>query len=330
MNRDILAIAEIREGELDSISFDLICKGRELADRTGAKLLLLLMGNELGTLVSGIKDAGPDTILVAGSPALEHYNPETYSRVILHIVKDVKPALIMLGYTYWGIELGPSLAVNLDQPIVSNCITLEYEEGIFRVTRPMFSGITHATVELRGPRPYIVSFQKGVLPRQSLSGKTAEVVEVPVELDNTSLRSKVINYIRTAVGDIDITKADVIVSIGRGITGKANIPMVKELAGALGGVIACSRPIADMGWLPREYHVGMSGKTVSPKVYIACGISGASQHVVGMRDSQCIIAINKDANAPIFDVAHYGIVGDLFEIIPAVTAEAKATSSSDS
>ena len=326
MSRDILAIAEIREGELDNISFDLICKGRELADRTGAKLFLLLMGNELGTLVSGIEDVGPDTILVAGSPALEHYNPETYGRVIRDVVGDVKPALIMLGYTYWGIELGPSLAVSLDRPIVTNCITLEYERDIFKVTRPMFSGITQATVELQGPRPYIVSFQKGVLPRQSLSRKTAEVIQVPVELDDIWLRSKVIDYIRAAVGDIDITKADVIVSIGRGITDKANIPMVMGLADALGGVIACSRPIADIGWLPREYHVGMSGKTVSPKVYIACGISGASQHVVGMSDSQCIIAINKDANAPIFDVAHYGIVGDLFEIIPAIIKEVKATS----
>ena len=176
----------------------------------------------------------------------------------------------------------------------------------------MYGGTVFTKVTIHGPALTVVSFQKGVLPKKKLTPKPASVVPITVEIMESTLRSKILGLVEAAVGEVDISKADIIVSIGRGVGDKAKITMIKEFADALGGTIACSRPVADMGWLSLEYQVGISGKTITPKVYIACGISGASQHVAGMRDSGLIIAINKDANAPIFRVAHVGFVGDPF------------------
>ena len=323
LERDILILPELKEGKLDSLTFELSAKGRELADKLKVKLFALLLGHKLGPLIQTIRGAGANVILVADHPDLENYNAEIYLNLISKVLSDLRPSFFLLGYTYWGIELGPALAARFNSLMVSNCIDLQLDDGTVRVIRPMFSGTYHTNIELHGSPPYIISFQKGVLPTLEGSLGPAEVVEVPVELEEVSLRSKAIQILQPVVGEIDITKAEVVVAVGRGIANKANISMIKDLAQALGGTIACSRPISDLGWLPEEYHVGLSGKTVAPKVYIACGISGASQHVVGMKDSGRIMAINKDPNAPIFDVAHYGIVGDLFKVIPELTSQAR-------
>lgn len=327
LNGDILILPELKEGGLDSITFELLAKGRELANKLGVKLIALLLGHKLDSLVQTLKESGADTILMADHPSLENYNTEIYLKVISDVLNDLSPSFFLLGYTYWGMELGPALAVRFNCPTTSNCIDLEIEDSTVRVIRPMFSGSYYAKVELYGPPPYIISFQKGSLPKL-LEGPPglSEVVELPVEIEEISLRSKVIEVLQAAVGEVDIMKAEIIVAIGRGIGDKANIPIAKELADALGGTIACSRPITDLGWLPPEYHVGISGKTVAPKVYIACGISGASQHIIGIQDSKRIIAINKDPNAPIFRVAHYGIAGDLLEVIPELTRQARMIS----
>ena len=239
-------------------------------------------------------------------------------------MKNVRPALFLVGYNFLGMEVGPSVAAGLNVPMVSNCVDLEFADDTLAATRPMFNGTLHAKLSLEGEVPYIISFQKGALPRQggTSSPRETAISLVQAELGETALRSKVIGIVET-LSEIDITKAEVIVSAGRGIGDRANIKLLKDLAAVLGGTIAGSRAVVDMGWLPLEYQVGISGKTVTPKIYFACGISGASHHVAGMRDSDMIIAINKDVNAPIFGVAHYGILGDVLEVLPVITEEAR-------
>ena len=323
LERDILVLPEIRKGELDSTAFGLLAKGRELADKLGVRLVALLVGYGLDALIQSLSHAGANTILVADHLTLADYNAETYVDLISKVIDDLKPGFLLLGYTYWGMELGPALAQRSGSYMISNCIDLEIDGSVVRAVRPMFAGSYHAKIELQVQRPYVVSFQKGAFPAPTGAAGAAEVMQVPVEIEGASLRSKVVGLVEPPEGDVDITKAEIIVAVGRGIGDEANIPMIRELADALGGSIACSRPVSDLGWLPKAYHVGISGKTVAPKKYIACAISGSGQHVAGMEASEMIIAINKDAKAPIFSVAHYGIVGDIFEIVPELTRQAR-------
>jgi len=319
MAGDILVLAEHRNGEVDGITFQLLSKGRELADKLGVQLKVLILGVKLEALIKTLVGEGADVVLVADHHLLEPYNPEIYCQVVCGVVKNTKPSLFLLGYTFLGMEIGPAIAIRLEVILASNCLGLELADRIVTVTRPIFCGVAHTKVELQGPRPYIVSFQKGKLPTKHVSGRAASVLAVPVQIDERAVRTKVIDTVEASTGEIDITKADIIVAVGRGIREKANVQLAKDMAEAIGGVVACSRPVADFGWLPIECQVGLSGKTVKPKVYMACGISGASHHIAGMADSQLIIAINEDRSAPIFQVAHYGVIGDLFEIIAHIT-----------
>ncbi len=324
MANDILVLSEQRDGQLDGITYELLSKGREIADNLEVRLAALLLGSNIGPVSKLLADCGVDTVLLADHPILQDYNAEVYRKVISDAVRDFKPSFFLLGYTYLGMEVGPAVATRLGVPIVSNCVDLGLSDGKATVTRPMFSGMVHAKIEIKQVEPYIISFQKGVLPKKEFSSKPVSVHSVPVEVDESTIRTNVSGLIHTPdTAGIDVTKADIIVAVGRGIEREANIQLVRDLADALGGVVACSRPVADYGWLPQECHVGISGKTVAPKVYIACGISGASQHVSGMRDSRTIIAINKDQGAPIFQVAHCGVVGNLFEVLPTLIQEAK-------
>ncbi len=325
LKRDILVLPEIKKGELDSTALGLLAKGRELADQMGGRLIALLVGSRLDGFIQSLRHAGADTILVADHLALADYNAEIYFNLISKVIDDLKPGFLFLAYTHWGMELGPALAQRSGSYMISNCADLEMEGPLVRAVRPMFGGSYHVKIELQAQRPYVVSFQRGVFPAPKSTVGPAEVIQVPVEIEVDSLRSKVVGTVEPPEGDVDITKAEIIVAVGRGIGEEGNIPMMKELAGALGGSIACSRPVSDLGWLPKAYHVGISGKTVAPKRYIACGISGSGQHLAGMEASEMIIAINKDAKAPIFSVAHYGIVGDIFEIVPELTRQAKVS-----
>jgi len=320
---DILVLPETSNGELDAVTFELLTKGRELADQAGVKLIALVLGHNLGPSVKALGSAGTDTILVADHPGLADYNAERYLNVVSRVLEDLSPSFFLLGYTYRGIELGPSLAVRCNGSAASNCIDLQVADGSVTVVRPMFSGSVHARVELQGPPPYIVSFQKGALPKIESPSARAEVVDVSSKFEEDSFRTKIAKLLQPEEGEVDITRAEVIVAVGRGIGDKENIRVAEDLARALGGTLACSRPVVDLGWLPSAYHVGISGKTVTPKVYIACGISGASQHNAGITGSKRIIAINKDPAAPIFDIAQYGIVGDLFKVVPEMTRHVK-------
>ncbi len=323
MQRDVVVLVEHRTHEVESITYQMLAAGRELANGLGGQLLALVLGHELSRITEGLRDKGMDKILVVDEPALSRNGAEAQSYVITEVVRRTEPRLVLVGYSLVGMELAPAIAAKLGAPAMTNCIGIELREGSLVVTRPLFDGTMHAQILLDDSAPVVVALQKGMTPSIPAAAKTAAVEPLHVDLQNISFRGRLLEIIEEPASGIDISKAEVIVSVGRGIGDKEKLSIIQALADALGGVMACSRPVVDVGWLTRDRQVGSSGKTVAPKVYIACGISGASQHLSGMSESRRIIAINKDANAPIFQVAHYGIVGDLFAIVPALTAAAK-------
>lgn len=323
MQRDVVVVVEHRIDEVESITYQMLAAGRELANGLGGRLLALVLGHELGRIMEGLRDKGMDKILVVDEPALNRNGAEAQSHVIAEVARQTAPRLLLLGYTLVGMELAPAIAAKLGAPALTNCVDIALREGSLVVTRPLFDGTMHAQIRLDDTAPVVVALQKGMTPSIPAAAKIAAVEPFHVDLQNLSFRSRLLEVIEEPASGIEISKAEIIVSVGRGIGDKEKLSIIQALADALGGVMACSRPVVDVGWLARDRQVGASGKTVTPKVYIACGISGASQHLSGMTESRRIIAINKDANAPIFQVAHYGIVGDLFAIVPALTAAAK-------
>lgn len=322
MKGNILVLSEHKDAVLDNVTLELMCKGRAMADAWGTKLAVLVIGSEIDPVVETLKTSGVDLVLTSQDAALADYNAELYTTVTAKAVAEFNPSLVLMGYTYLGMEVGPAVAVRSNGTMVTNCTELDIEDDKMIVARNVFGGTLQSRVELVGPAPYMVSIDKGLLPREALPAKEAAVEAISIDLSGEILRTKIVEIISAVTGDIDITKAKILVSVGRGIGGPEKIQPFKDLAAALGGELACSRPVADLGWLPIAHQVGISASTVSPDVYIACGISGASQHVTAMRDSATIIAINKDPNAPIFRVADYGIVGDVQEVVPAMLAEA--------
>lgn len=322
MSGHILILAERQGEEFDNITYELMHKGKAIAHAWDAQLAVLLLGNNLEASIQNMVDAGTDMVLAVEHASLVDYHAELYAQVIASICQDLKPRMVLMGYTYLGMEMGPALSAMLGCPLVSNCIDLELADETICLTRPMYGGTIQSKVEIDGATPLIASFEKGAFPQIQPVPKPATVKKIAVNMAAYQIRSKILDLLKPATGDVDITKAKILVSVGRGIGNKENIELIQNLADALGGTIACSRPIADMGWLPETYQVGISAKTVAPNVYIACGISGASQHVTAMRDSDLIIAINKDPNAPIFRYAHYGFVGDMFDILPSLIEEA--------
>lgn len=323
MKGDILVIAEHREGVLDNVTWELIGKGRSLADRWGARLAVLVAGSDLNGMVDSLSSSGVDLVLPVQHELLGRYHAELYTTAIAEVCRQLDPGLVLMGYTYLGMEVGPALAVRLGGTMVSNCSELEAEGDALVAVRSVLGGTLQIKVRVTGAQPYLISVVKGVMPRETLDSRDAAVEPPALDLDSQTLQNRILEILTIDKCGIDITKAKILVSAGRGIGGPDKIPMLRELAGALGGELSCSRPVADMGWLPVAHQVGISASTVTPDVYIACGISGASQHVTAMRDSGRIIAINKDPNAPIFRVAHYGIVGDVLEVVPALIAQAK-------
>lgn len=323
MKKDLLILAEHRDNQLDSITLELLGKGRELADQSGGRLAVLLVGSELDHLISLLQNSGADLVISVMHPVLNKYQPELFTIAIAKAIKEFSPEIVLMGYTYMGMELGPALAVRLGGSIVTNCSELVLENDELKAIRPMFSGTLLTKVQVTGPMPYIASMEKGIFSREPLPSRNAAMQSISVNYDAYSPRSRILRTMAIDTGGIDITKARILVSAGRGVGGADKLTLIRQLAEALGGEMACSRPVADMGWMPFAHQVGISANTVNPDVYIACGISGASQHVTAMRGAGLIIAINKDANAPIFRVADYGVIGDLFDVIPALIEKAE-------
>jgi electron transfer flavoprotein alpha subunit len=328
MARDILVLVEHAEGKVDSITAQLLDIGRRLAEQMGVELLAAAIGHQLAGIVTDLQGRDIDKIIVVDDPGLNLVAPEVQAQVIAQVAQQLEPRLILIGYSLIGMELTPAIASKLGMNAWTNCVNVEIRDGAVMVTRPLFDSTVHAEIALDESATAVIALQKGSFAPLEPSSKQAIVESISVDVKKIPSRSRLLAITEAPRGDVDIAKAEIIVAVGRGIGNEDKIHFTAELADALGGVLACSRPVVDVGWLSRERQVGASGKTVTPKVYVACGISGAIQHLTGMRDSNRIIAINKDPNAPIFQVAHVGVVGDLFEIVPALTKaakEAKAT-----
>jgi electron transfer flavoprotein alpha subunit len=323
MPGDVLVLVEQVDGKVDSINLQLLAAGRHLADHLKVNLVALASGHRLDGVGAALQSHGMDKIVLVESPALASAAGEVQARVIAEVARPMEPRFVLVGYSLTGMELTPAIATILEINALTNCVNVEIRDGAVIVTRPVFDSTMHAQVALDGNDSAVIALQKGSFKAIESSTKQATIESVSVDVAAIPARSKVLAISDEPAGDVDITKAEIVVSVGRGIGTEEKISIIAELAEALGGVLACSRPVVDVGWLPRERQVGASGRTVTPKVYLACGISGAIQHLTGMRDSHRIIAINKDPNAPIFGVAHIGVVGDLFEIVPALTRAAK-------
>jgi len=316
--KELFVLVEHRRGELRDITFEMLTKGRELSQKINADLTAILLGHNLKEFAKRLADH-TKKVLIVDDARLENFNAEAYQRVLSHLISERKPSLTLIGHTAFGVDLAPSLATELNVPLATDCIDLDFEEGELIVVRQVYGGKVNVKASLRKSESYIVTLRPATFESQEIKPLGGEVVELASPLSEDIEYKRFIEFFELPAGEVDITAADIIVAVGRGIKEADNMPIVKKLAEALGGVLACSRPIVDKGWLPKDRQVGTSGKTVKSKLYIAIGISGQFQHVSGMKNADLIIVINKDSKAPIFQAADYGVVEDLFKVVPTLT-----------
>lgn len=324
--RGVWVFAEQREGELQKVSLELLGEGRKIADKLGVKLTALLLGDNIKGLADILGRHGADEVLVAENELLKHYTTDGYTKVICDLANERKPGILFIGATFIGRDLGPRVAARLSTGLTADCTVLDVdvEKADLLATRPAFGGNLMATIACPDHRPQMATVRPGVFSKLSDEDRNFTVEEVEGKIADSDIRTKIVEIVKEAKDIVDISEANFIVSGGRGVGSKENFAILEELAEALGGTVAGSRAAVENGWIERDYQVGQTGKTVRPTIYIACGISGAIQHVAGMQDSDLIIAINKDASAPIMQTADYAIVGDLLKVVPEMTAQVKA------
>ena len=319
MGHDILILAEHLEGHLAPSTLELVAKGRELATQSSGVAKVALLGHGVDALAESLAATGVP-VLNVDDPALAEYTDGGYVQVVRALVESTAPRVVLAAHTAEGYDLAPGLAGALGLPLAANCVDVRLEGDKLVVVRRLLNEKVQGEFELTSEKPYVVTLRPGTTkPAGPAPG--GSVVPTSVAVDGSKIRTQFLGFERPQVADIDIAAADVIVSAGRGIQKKENLPMVEEFAKLLGGVVGASRPLTDLEWLPKTRQVGQSGKTVRPKLYIACGISGAMQHVAGMKDAGLIVAINTDPSAPIFEVAHVGIVGNVLQILPLAAKE---------
>ena len=318
---EILTFAEHRDGKLRRPSLEAVCEGRRLAGPLGAKLTSVLIGSGVEGLASELAAHGADAVHVFDDPGLASYATEPYARALAQAVAELKPAVVLVPFTAMGRDLAPRLAAKVGAGLASDCVALAVQDGRLEARRPMYAGKAYATVRWEG-EPQLATLRPNVFALEAPeAGRKAEVVKRTLD---TSARARVTATHATAEGKLELSEAQIIVSGGRGLKGPEHFHLVQELGEAFGAAVGASRAVVDAGWVDHQMQVGQTGKTVSPTLYIACGISGAIQHLAGMSSSKYIVAINKDGDAPIFKVANYGILGDAFEVLPRLTAAAKA------
>ena len=319
---NIFVLVEHRQGEIRDITFEMLSKCKEISKDINVKTTAVLLGNDVEQFLEPLKGYA-DTIVCCRDEKLEYFNSRTYQMVLSHLINDNKPLLTLIGHTSYGIDLAPGLAIKLQIPLATDCADFSVEDDQLRIVRQMYGGKVNARATLKKAESYLITIRPASFEAKEPETKDSEVINLESSLKEEPIDKRFIKYVEPEVSDVDITASDILVSIGRGIKEDKNIPIIEELAATLGGVISCSRPIVDKGWLDKGRQVGTSGKTVKPKLYLALGISGAFQHIAGMKDSDLVIAINKDANAPIFGVADFGIVDDLFKVVPELSQKIK-------
>ncbi len=321
---EIFVLVEHRQGKIRDVTYEMLQAGETLASQQEASSTAVLLGHDVKNFADELV-LRTSKVLVVEDPQLEHFNSILYQKILASLIKKYEPVLTLIGHTAFGMDLAPSLSVEAGFPLVTDCVGLSIEGNRLKAIRSIYGGKVNATVSLRESKGYVATVRPGVFSPRTPGEKKAGIVMEPSPLQGAIDVKKFIEYIEAPITGEDITQAEIIVSVGQGIGGPEHIPMIEEVAKSLGGVIACSRPVVDRNWLPKERQVGISGKTVKPKIYIAVGISGAFQHVTAMQGSETIIAINKDPRAPIFSVADYGIVDDFQNIIPVLKEKAKGT-----
>src|SRR5487761_2080720 len=319
----ILLITEQREAKWNKVSFETLAAAQQIASEAKGSLSGAVIGQGVAVLADELAGYQLEEVLLVENVLLETYTPDGYAIALNQVIEQAKADLVLLPHTYEVRDFAPKLAASLGKGMIGNCIGYRYENGKLVFVRQMFQGKTAADVSFQGSSPCFASFQAGAFRGDQVAqgSAAAPITAVAVDLKPEQIRTKPLELFREAKQAVDLTQAPILVAVGRGIKAPENIPLAEKLAKLLGGELAASRPICDEGWLPMDRQIGSSGQTVAPKLYLALGISGAIQHVVGMKGSRTIVAINKDQNAPIFEIADYGVVGDLFEIVTALTAE---------
>ena len=320
----IWVFAEQRDGKLMPVVLELLGEARKLADGVGAEVSAVLCGENVEGLCADLFAYGADKVYLADAPELKNYTTDGYAKVIDEAIKMYKPEIVMYGATHIGRDLGPALAVKSGTGLTADCTQLELpaEDRQFRMTRPAFGGNLMATIMCPHHRPQMSTVRPGVMKKleNPQTGKQGEIVKLNVSFAEGDIRTKVLEIVKTAKDAVSLTDAKVIVAGGMGVGSAEGFKLLEELAEKLGGIVAASRAAVDAGWIDKSRQVGQTGTTVKPQIYIACGISGAIQHIAGMQDSDYIIAINNNEAAPIFEVADYGMVGDLHKVIPELIA----------
>ena len=324
--KGVWVFCEQRDGTLMQTSFELLGEGSKLAKSLNCEVVGVLLGNNVENLAASLCFAGADKVILADDPKLAVYTTDAYTTVLDSLIKERKPEIILIGATTIGRDLAPRLAARVGTGLTADCTGLEIdpETGNLLQTRPAFGGNLMATIVTPNHRPQMSTVRPGVMKKLAAdTSRKVTVEKVKAALTDAEIRTKVIKIIKSAHETADLCSADIIVAGGRGLGSADGFKMVKELADVLGGVVGASRATVDAGWIDASHQVGQTGKTVRPALYIACGISGAIQHLAGMQNSGCIVAINKNPEAPIFKVADYGIVGDVNKVIPILIEEIK-------
>ena len=325
--KDLWVYVETKEdGSAKNVGLELLSPGRDLADKQGGRLVAIVIGSGVDTAVNDASAHGADQVIVVDAPEFKDYTTDAYTAAMYHLIEKYGPTSMLIGATNNGRDLGPRLSCRLKTGLTADCTALDIDEesGNVAWTRPAFGGNLMATILCPNHRPQIGTVRPGVFKKSAPGEGKAEIIRENIHMDPKDIRTQVLELIQDLGGEnVDLEGAEIIVSGGRGVGGPEGFAPVRALAEALGGVVGASRAAVDSGWIAHAHQVGQTGKTVGPKLYIACGISGAIQHLAGMSGSDVIVAINKNPDAPIFDVADYGVVGDLFEVLPVLTEEVK-------
>jgi len=325
MSEKILVVVEQREGALNRVSWETIAAGQAIAAETGWTLEAAVLGDGVSAIATEIAGQKVSKVYDLESPALNPYTPDAFSAGLKQFLSTNQPRLILMPHTYQVRDFVPKLATAMGRAVISDCVGFRKDGDKLLFTRQMFQGKFAADVSFTGDAPWFVTFQNGAFRGDKVeAGSVAAPIEkVTLDIPANIIRNQPQEIFKEAKQAVDLTQAEIIVSVGRGIKEQKNIEIAKQLADVLGGEIAASRPICDSGWLPMDRQIGSSGQTVAPKLYLALGISGAIQHIVGMKGARSIVAINKDHEAPIFEIADVAVVGNLFDIVPALIEEVK-------
>ncbi|QAT48654.1 electron transfer flavoprotein subunit alpha [Caproiciproducens sp. NJN-50] len=322
--RNVWVFAEQREGKLMQVAVELLGEGRKLAGALGCELCAVLCGSGVEPLAGELFEYGADKVYYADAPELKQYTTDAYTKVIQEAIERYKPEIVLLGATHIGRDLGPCLAVRCQTGLTADCTKLEINPDTKKImqTRPAFGGNLMATILCPSHMPQMSTVRPGVMEKAvRVPGRKGGLIRLDVHFAEGDIRTKVLEAVKTVREAVSLTDADIIVSGGMGLGNAEGFQLLKQLTQRLGGTVASSRAAVDAGWIDHAYQVGQTGTTVKPKIYFACGISGAIQHVAGMQNSGMIVAVNTNENAPIFDIADIGIVGDLYQVIPAIMEE---------